>query len=362
MVGTYCPGHQETPGSAAPHCARHGQGARLGSPTEQSIAHAPLALAPLCLDTLGPTAPTLSPCPVALGDRPPAARARAPPRRLVGDPPPVAQRHASGGCHLPGRAARVALRGPWDAQEGRRAPLGAPCPPGAGGGSGRRLPDAGTVAPGLHTRRRRRCRVSDAARVHAGARPAAVGAGPARARSVPGADGRGARRPSAPRAARAGRPPPGAPGLPCLRGCALSSGPRCRTPRVLARPAAAETGAAGATVSWPPETGAACPTPATRVGLCAPLPGRARATHGRTRASHGGPLRTRSRPHSSWVRTRRSTCLGCFLMNWLRGSAAQELHVVATEEGNSSIREWWGQKNAEDSGTQPGTQLTGCEF
>ena len=31
-------------------------------------------------------------------------------------------------------------------------------------------------------------------------------------------------------------------------------------------------------------------------------------------------------------------------------SAAQELLVVATEEGKSSIREWCGQKNAEDSG------------
>jgi hypothetical protein len=37
-------------------------------------------------------------------------------------------------------------------------------------------------------------------------------------------------------------------------------------------------------------------------------------------------------------------------------SAAQELLVVATEEGNSSIREWCGQKNVEDSGAQPGTK------
>ena len=37
-------------------------------------------------------------------------------------------------------------------------------------------------------------------------------------------------------------------------------------------------------------------------------------------------------------------------------SAAQELLVVATEEGNSSIQEWCGQKNAEDPGAQPGTQ------
>src|SRR5215471_13436058 len=34
----------------------------------------------------------------------------------------------------------------------------------------------------------------------------------------------------------------------------------------------------------------------------------------------------------------------------------QELLVVATEEGNSSIRERRGQKNAEDSGAQPGTK------
>jgi uncharacterized protein (TIGR02453 family) len=37
-------------------------------------------------------------------------------------------------------------------------------------------------------------------------------------------------------------------------------------------------------------------------------------------------------------------------------SAAQELLVVATEEGHSSIREWCGQKNAEDSGAQSGTK------
>jgi hypothetical protein len=37
-------------------------------------------------------------------------------------------------------------------------------------------------------------------------------------------------------------------------------------------------------------------------------------------------------------------------------SAAQELLVVATEEGHSSIRAWCGQKNAKDSGAQPGTQ------
>ena len=277
------------------------QGAYLGSPTEKSSAHAPLALAPLCLDALGPPAPPLSPCPAALGDRPHPAGARAPPRRLVGDPPPVAQRHAAGGSPLPGRATRAALRGPWDARDGRRVPRGAPRPPGAGGVSGRRLPDAGTVAPGLRTRRRRCFRVSDAALVHAGARPAAVGAGPARARTVPWADGRGARRPSAPRAARAGRPPPGAPRLPRLRGHALSSGPRGRTPRVLVRPATAETGAAGAAVSGPPETGAARPTPATCVGLCAPLPGRARAPHDQ-------PLSTRSRPHSSTLRGQGCHC------------------------------------------------------
>jgi uncharacterized protein YhfF len=37
-------------------------------------------------------------------------------------------------------------------------------------------------------------------------------------------------------------------------------------------------------------------------------------------------------------------------------SAAQELLVLATGEGNSSIREWCGQKNAEDSGAQPDTK------
>jgi hypothetical protein len=37
-------------------------------------------------------------------------------------------------------------------------------------------------------------------------------------------------------------------------------------------------------------------------------------------------------------------------------SAAQELLVVGTEEGHSSIRERRGQKNAEDSGAQPGTK------
>jgi hypothetical protein len=37
-------------------------------------------------------------------------------------------------------------------------------------------------------------------------------------------------------------------------------------------------------------------------------------------------------------------------------SAAQELLVVATEEGNRSIRKWCGQKKAEASGAQPGTK------
>jgi hypothetical protein len=37
-------------------------------------------------------------------------------------------------------------------------------------------------------------------------------------------------------------------------------------------------------------------------------------------------------------------------------SATQELLVLATEEGNSSIRERCGQRNAEDSGAQPGTK------
>ncbi len=193
------------------------------------------------------------------------------------------------------------------------------------------------LAPGLHTRQRRRSRVSDAALVHAGARTAAVGAGPARARSVTCADGRGARRPSAPRAARAGRPPPGAPLLPRLRGRALSSGPRCRTPRVLARPAAAETGAAGAAVSWPPETRAARPTPATRVGLCAPLPCRARATHGRARATHGQPLSTRSRPHSTKLRG-----TGCHCSAKPSGSQDVEVAPLLTFWSASKLaRTWW---------------------
>ena len=37
-------------------------------------------------------------------------------------------------------------------------------------------------------------------------------------------------------------------------------------------------------------------------------------------------------------------------------SAAHELVIVATGEGNSSTREWCGQKNAEDSGAQAGTK------
>jgi IS1 transposase len=36
-------------------------------------------------------------------------------------------------------------------------------------------------------------------------------------------------------------------------------------------------------------------------------------------------------------------------------SAAQELLIVATEEGHSSRREWCAQKKAEDSGVPPGT-------
>jgi hypothetical protein len=305
LAGKECPGHQETPGSGAPLSGLDGpgtergaecvdrprgepqedttgqcRGARRGSPTEKRRAHATHSLAPLCLDALGPTAPTVSPCPASLGYRPHPARARAPPRRLVGDPPPVAQFHASGGSGLPDRAARAALRGHWEAPEGRGATLGVPRPPGTWGVSGLRPPDAVAVAPGLHTRRRRRSRVSDAALVHDGALPEAVGAGLARARAGARADGRSACRLHAPRAARAERPPPGAPRLPRLRGRSLSSGPRCRTPSVLACPAAAETQATGAAVSWPPETGAACTTPATRVGLCAPLPCRARATHG----------------------------------------------------------------------------------
>src|SRR5262249_56343559 len=112
-----------------------------------------------------------------------------PPRRLVGAPPPGAQRHAADGSALSGRAPRAALRGPWDAQAGRRAPQGAPRPPGAGGVSGRHLPATITVAPGLHSRRRCHSRMSDAALVHAGAHTTAVGTGSARARAVPYADG-----------------------------------------------------------------------------------------------------------------------------------------------------------------------------
>src|SRR5215831_291257 len=41
-------------------------------------------------------------------------------------------------------------------------------------------------------------------------------------------------------------------------------------------------------------------------------------------------------------------------------SAAQELLVVAIGEG-SSIREWWDQKNAQDSGAQPDTQQRGSQ-
>src|SRR5215813_9703298 len=42
-------------------------------------------------------------------------------------------------------------------------------------------------------------------------------------------------------------------------------------------------------------------------------------------------------------------------------SAAQELLVVATGEGNSSIRAWGGQKNAEDSGAQSDTKRRGAQ-
>ena len=37
-------------------------------------------------------------------------------------------------------------------------------------------------------------------------------------------------------------------------------------------------------------------------------------------------------------------------------SVVQELLVLATVEGNSGIREWCGQKNAEDSVAQPDTR------
>jgi len=42
-------------------------------------------------------------------------------------------------------------------------------------------------------------------------------------------------------------------------------------------------------------------------------------------------------------------------------SAAQALLVVAKGEGNSSIREWGGQKNAEDSGAQSDTKRRGSQ-
>ena len=45
-----------------------------------------------------------------------------------------------------------------------------------------------------------------------------------------------------------------------------------------------------------------------------------------------------------------------YVLTGCKFSAAQELLVVATGEGNSSIRAWCGQKNAEDSGAQPGTK------
>jgi hypothetical protein len=257
-------------------------------PPEKSTAHAPLSLAPLRLDSLGPTTQTASPCPVSPGYRPHAARARAPPHGLVGDLPPVSQLHAAGGCGLLSRSARAALRGNGDAHDFRGATLGAPCPPGAWGVSGLRLPDAIALAHDLHARRRRRSRVSYAALVYDGARTEAAGADPVRARAVARADGRGALRPHVPRTARAGRPPPGASRLPRLRGRSLSRGPRRRTPRVRVRAAAPEPEAAGAAANWPPATDAARPTPAPRVGLCAPRPGRARATHGK-------PVSTRSR-------------------------------------------------------------------
>jgi hypothetical protein len=45
-----------------------------------------------------------------------------------------------------------------------------------------------------------------------------------------------------------------------------------------------------------------------------------------------------------------------YLITGCEFSATQELLVLATEEGNSSIRERCGQRNAEDSGAQPGTK------
>jgi hypothetical protein len=42
--------------------------------------------------------------------------------------------------------------------------------------------------------------------------------------------------------------------------------------------------------------------------------------------------------------------------NWLRVFRSEELLVLAKVEGNSGIREWCGQKNAEDSVAQHGTR------
>jgi hypothetical protein len=48
-----------------------------------------------------------------------------------------------------------------------------------------------------------------------------------------------------------------------------------------------------------------------------------------------------------------SSC-GYYRVTGCEFSAAQELLVAATEEGNSSMRESCGQKNTEVSGAQPG--------
>jgi len=68
------------------------------------------------------------------------------------------------------------------------------------------------------------------------------------------------------------------------------------------------------------------------------------------------PKRGRQRLLNAAIQALRMRGERTFACNWLRVSAAQELLIVATEEGNSNIREWCGQKNAENSGAQPGTK------
>src|SRR5262249_4421225 len=55
-----------------------------------------------------------------------------------------------------------------------------------------------------------------------------------------------------------------------------------------------------------------------------------------------------------WARKRYSVAQ-LFHLTDCESSAAQAFCVVATEEGSSSIQEWDGQKNAEDSGAELGT-------